>query len=177
MQGDKLRCAIYCRVARDDEDTPGEAIEQQRQQIMAYAREMGYTETADYIDNGYSGLNADRPGFAKLNADIEAGRVDVVIAKDPSRFWRDFAHSGQWYSHMDKKGVTVLCPDTPGFQQDMRELYSDTTKLFKRKKKESTDGTQYARRPRNPKAAEKAANFTAILNCCKISRNGAADRI
>ena len=135
LQGDKPRCAIYCRVARDDEDAPGAAIERQRQMILAYARDMGYAETADYLDNGYNGLNADRPAFAKLNADIEAGLVDVVIAKDPSRFWRDYAHSGQWYSHMDKKGITVLCRDVPDFQQDMRELRTALAAPFKRKKK------------------------------------------
>ncbi len=102
---------------------------------------MGYIETAEYLDNGYSGLTAERPAFAKLNADIEAGRVDVVIAKDPSRFWRDFAHSGQWYSHMDKKGVTVLCYDTPGFQQGMREMCNEITPLFKRKKKKQVRHT------------------------------------
>lgn len=135
MQGDKPRCAIYCRVARDDEDAPGAAIERQQQILLAYARDMGYAETTNYLDNGYSGLNADRPGFAKLNADIDAGRVDVVIAKDPSRFWRDFVHIGQWYSHMDKKGVTVLCRDAPGLQQDMREMRNEIAALSKRKKR------------------------------------------
>lgn len=129
------RCAIYCRVARDDTDAPGAAIEQQRQSLEAFARDMGYTETTTYMDNGYSALTTDRPGFTKLNADIDAGRVDVVIAKDPSRFWRDFAHSGPWYSHMDKKGVTVLCRDVPGFQKDMRELQTAIVPMFKRKKK------------------------------------------
>lgn len=141
MQDNKPKCALYCRVARDDENTPGEAIERQRQVILAYAQEMGYTETADYLDNGYSGLNADRPAFAKLNADIEAGLVDVVIAKDPSRFWRDYAHSGQWYGHMDKKGVTVLCRDVPDFQQDMRELHSMLAAPLKRKKKKQVRHT------------------------------------
>ena len=141
MPDNKPRCAIYCRVGRDDEDAPGAAIEQQRRQILEFARKMGYTEPADYLDNGYSGLNADRPAFAKLNADIEAGRVDVVIAKDPSRFWRDAASGGQWYSHMDKKGVTVLCHDTPGFQQDMREMHTALAAPFKRKKKKQVRHT------------------------------------
>ena len=153
MQGDKPRCALYCRVARDDDDAPGAAIEQQRQILVNYARSLGYTETADYLDNGYSGLNADRPAFAKLNADIEAGRVDVVIAKDPSRFWRDFAHSGQWYSHMDKKGVTVLCRDVPGFQQDMRELRSQLAAIPKRKKKKQVRHTVRTPPPPNGKKA------------------------
>lgn len=155
MQGEKPTCrvAVYCRVARDDEDAPGAAIEQQRQILAEYARSLGYTETANYLDNGYSGLTADRPAFAMLNADIDAGQVDVVIAKDPSRFWRDIASGGQWYSRMDKKGVTVLCRDTPGFQKEMREMHTALAPMFKRKKKKHERHTVRTPPPPNGKKA------------------------
>ena len=72
-----------------------------------------YTYTAEYMDNSQSGLDPDRPAFSKLNADIEAGKVRVVIAKDPSHLWRDQARGSQWFRRMDKLGVTVLFCDVP----------------------------------------------------------------
>lgn len=35
-----------------------------------------------YVDDGYSGLNFDRPSFNRMLDDIEAGKIDVVITKD-----------------------------------------------------------------------------------------------
>lgn len=141
MQDNKPRCALYCRVGYDDEEAPREAIERQLHILKEYARQLGYTETAEYLDNGYSGLNADRPAFAKLNADIKAGLVNVVVAKDPSRLWRDLTGGAHWYSRMDKKGVTVLCPDTPGFQQNMQEMRSELADIPKRKKRKQARHT------------------------------------
>ena len=37
------------------------------------------------MDDGYSGLNFDRPSFNRMLDDIEAGKIDVVITKDLSR--------------------------------------------------------------------------------------------
>lgn len=135
MPDNKPRCAIYCRVAYDSQENPGEAIRQQRQQLQAYALEMGYTCTAVYEDSGQSGLDLDRPGFAKLNADIAAGKVKVVLTKDPSRLWRDTARGSRWFRHMDKLGVTVLCKDTPEMQEGLREQHSATAGLPKHHKK------------------------------------------
>lgn len=150
MPDNELKCAIYCRVARDDETAPGEAIERQRQIILAYAREMGYTETADYLDNGYSGLNTDRPAFAKLNADISAGKVKAVIVKDLSRIGRDYLRCTQWFSRMDKLGVTVLCHDTQDYQKQLNESHAEFAPLYKRKRRKQERHT--VRTPPPPKS-------------------------
>ena len=51
---------------------------------------------AIYIDDGYSGSNFDRPEFKRMISDIEAGRVNLVIVKDLSRFGRDYIESGRY---------------------------------------------------------------------------------
>lgn len=89
------------------------SIEQQRQRLLGYAREMGYTCIAAYIDNGYSGLDPHRPGLVRLNADIAAGSAKAVLVTDPSRIWRDMAKCSEWLDQMDRQGVTVYCADTP----------------------------------------------------------------
>ena len=88
----------------------------------------GYTDTALYVDNGYSAHDTERPGLDKLNADITVGRVGVVLAKDHSRFWRDAARGMAWLARMDKLGVTVLCADTGGGQWGASELQADKAK-------------------------------------------------
>lgn len=47
-----------------------------------------------YIDDGYSGLNYDRPDFLRLLDDIENSKIDLVITKDLSRLGRDYIMTG-----------------------------------------------------------------------------------
>jgi DNA invertase Pin-like site-specific DNA recombinase len=49
-----------------------------------------------YIDDGYSGLNFDRPAFKRLIADIELGKINLVITKDLSRLGRDYLQTGYY---------------------------------------------------------------------------------
>ena len=49
-------------------------------------RHAGGTAPVSYthiVDDGYSGTNYDRPGFQSMLVEIEAGRVGIVITKDP----------------------------------------------------------------------------------------------
>ena len=49
-----------------------------------------------YIDDGYSGLNFERPAFKRLINDIEKGLINLVITKDLSRLGRDYLQTGQY---------------------------------------------------------------------------------
>ena len=49
-----------------------------------------------YADNGYSGLNFNRPAFTKLLEDIDSGKVNLVITKDLSRLGRDYIQTGYY---------------------------------------------------------------------------------
>ena len=53
--------------------------------LAQYAREHGFLVVETYVDDGWSGLNFDRPDFNRMLDDIEAGKIDVVITKDLSR--------------------------------------------------------------------------------------------
>ena len=52
-----------------------------------------------YVDDGYSGLNFERPGFQRLLSDIMAGRINLVLTKDLSRLGRDYIMTG-YYSEI-----------------------------------------------------------------------------
>lgn len=131
MRDNKQKCAIYCRVGLKDDAS----IESQKQSLLKYAQEMGYTETAAYLDNGYSGNDPQRPAYKQLNTDICAGKIGAVLLADPARIWRNMDGCNGWLDLMDKKSVTVLCRNAPGFQRDMQEGNSGFSKLFRRKKR------------------------------------------
>ena len=90
----------HCRLSKDDEQR-GEStsIGTQRSMMTDYCAEYGYEIVNIYLDDGYSGLNFNRPGFQELLDDIEQGRINLVITKDLSRLGRDYIMTG-YYSEI-----------------------------------------------------------------------------
>src|SRR5581483_7791195 len=80
----KLRCAIYTRKSTEEGlDMEFNSLDAQREACSAFIasqRAEGWLELADqYDDGGFSGGTLERPALKRLLADIEAGRVDVVV--------------------------------------------------------------------------------------------------
>jgi site-specific DNA recombinase len=89
--------AIYCRLSKDDEQA-GESISigTQKSMLESYCREQGFLVYDYYVDDGYSGLNFNRPGFERMLNDIDNGKVNLVITKDLSRLGRDYIQTGYY---------------------------------------------------------------------------------
>ncbi len=85
--------AIYCRLSIEDRDKVGddvsESIQNQKAMLRDYCRERDWAVYDIYVDDGYSGIDRSRPEFNRLLRDCEAGRIDIVLCKDQSRFSRD----------------------------------------------------------------------------------------
>ena len=80
----KRRCAIYTRKSTEEGlDQPFNSLDAQREACAAYIlsqKHEGWTVLpAPYDDGGYSGGTMERPALTRLIADIEAGKVDVVV--------------------------------------------------------------------------------------------------
>ena len=75
-QTDEKITALYERLSRDD-DVAGDSnsILNQKRYLESYAKQRGYTNLVHYTDDGWSGGNFERPGWKRLVADIEAGKV------------------------------------------------------------------------------------------------------
>ena len=56
--------------------------------------------TREYVDDGYSGANFDRPHFQRMLEDIKSGVIDCVIVKDLSRFGREYIDSGMYIERL-----------------------------------------------------------------------------
>lgn len=84
------RVGLYLRLSREDEEEgESQSIANQREYLRQYASARGWSVAAIYTDDGYTGTNFDRPGFLRLLADVEAGRINTVLTKDLSRLGRD----------------------------------------------------------------------------------------
>ena len=63
------------------------------------------------MDDGYSGVSFNRPGFQEMLADIEAGKVSAVIVKDMSRFGRNYLEVGLYteirFPEMDVRFIAI----------------------------------------------------------------------
>ena len=75
--------ALYLRLSRDDElQGESSSITTQRSMLRLYAKEHHLNVIDEYIDDGWSGTNFDRPSFQRMIEDIEAGKINCVVTKD-----------------------------------------------------------------------------------------------
>ena len=92
----KMRVAIYCRLSKDDErDGESESIQNQKVMLKRYCKESGFEVMGVYQDDGYTGLNMNRPDLNRMFSAIEQGQVDIVLTKDMSRLSRDYVNMGR----------------------------------------------------------------------------------
>lgn len=143
--GEKIT-ALYGRLSRDDELVgDSNSIVHQKEMLAKYAKEHGFTNTAFYIDDGFSGTNFNRPDFQRMMSDAEEGKIATIIVKDMSRFGRDYIMVGYYteiyFPNSDIRFIaindqvdTISATDndfTP-FKNIMNEWYAkDTSKKIK----------------------------------------------
>ena len=92
------RACIYTRLSRDDGDKPeSDSIANQRALIRDYLKQhKEIIIVSEHSDDGYSGVNFERPGFAEMMDEIREGKVDCVVVKDLSRFGRNYIEAGNY---------------------------------------------------------------------------------
>ena len=109
----RLRCAVYTRVSTDEGlDQEYNSIDAQRDAGHAYIasqRAEGWIPVADdYDDPAYSGGNMDRPALKRLLADIEAGRIDIVVVYKIDRLTRSLTDFSKMIELFERHGVSFV---------------------------------------------------------------------
>ncbi len=104
MGNHKGTIGMYLRLSSEDEDTDfcgkkyeSESISNQRKLISDYIlgiEELEGYQVREFVDDGRSGTNMERPGFRELIRSAENGLVDVIIVKDLSRIGRNYIEVG-----------------------------------------------------------------------------------
>ena len=88
---------IYLRLSKEDETTgQSESIGNQKDYITKFVVENGWNIVDYYIDDGFSGLNFNRPSFKRMIKDVEAKKINLIITKDLSRLGRDYIDTGYY---------------------------------------------------------------------------------
>lgn len=91
------KACMYLRLSREDgELSESNSISNQRQIILSFAQANEIDVCYEYIDDGYSGANFNRPDFGRMIRDLEDGLFNTIIVKDLSRFGRDYIESGKY---------------------------------------------------------------------------------
>lgn len=125
--------ALYCRLSHEDE-LAGESnsISNQKDILKKYADEHGFFNTQYYIDDGYSGVDFERPDFKRMLDDVDNGKIGIIITKDLSRLGRNHLHVGLYTEeYFPKNNVRYIAindnvdsanPDSSG--TDMAAFYN-----------------------------------------------------
>lgn len=88
----------YARLSRDDGDkSESESIGSQKEIIRDFLRDRkDMVIVHEYVDDGYSGVNFERPGFKQMMEDVKAKKINCIVCKDLSRFARNYIDSGRY---------------------------------------------------------------------------------
>ena len=109
----KVRCAIYTRKSSEEGlEMEFNSLDAQREACAAYVvsqKAEGWIAVPDrYDDGGISGGTLERPALKRLVADIELGKVDVVVVYKIDRLSRSLMDFAKLVDVFERRGVTFV---------------------------------------------------------------------
>ncbi len=109
----RLRCAVYTRKSTEDGlERDFNSLDAQREACTAYVasqRHEGWEPVPDfYDDGGFSGGTMERPALKQLLAEIEAGRVDIIVVYKVDRLTRSLADFARIVDILDHRGASFV---------------------------------------------------------------------
>ena len=103
LDNNHFKVAMYLRLSQDDEKydkdfkAESNSISNQRLQIQDYINKNDNMElVGEYVDDGYSGINFERPAFKEMMENMITGSINCIVVKDLSRFGRDYIDCGRY---------------------------------------------------------------------------------
>jgi len=108
-----MHCAIYTRKSTEHGmELEFNSLNAQREACQAYIKSQAHegwqTLSEHYDDPAYSGGSLDRPALQQLLADIDAGRVNIVVVYKIDRLTRSLADFAKLVEIFDKKNVSFV---------------------------------------------------------------------
>lgn len=89
-----IKVAIYCRLSDEDKDKvistkDSESIKNQKNILIKYAAQQGWSIYKIYSDDDFSGLDNQRPAWNEMIKDAKERKFNIILCKSQSRFTRD----------------------------------------------------------------------------------------
>lgn len=125
-QPDKIT-AYYYRAANEQTDLN---LDNQMHRLLSHAQENGTDTYMFFVDNGYSGLTAERPAFQNLLAAIHENRVQKIVVVSLDRLYRSRLAAVQFLDDMEQRGISI-CSITDGDLPLCRELYRGIVNAYR----------------------------------------------
>jgi len=135
---------LYGRLSREDGDkVESDSIANQKLILSEYADRHGFPNPVVIVDDGWSGLRFDRPGYLKMMEEVGRGNVYAILLKDITRLGRDHLQVGLCMETMRVNGVRLIAindgidtdkgdDDFTPFRTIMAEFYAkDTSRKIK----------------------------------------------
>lgn len=113
QQTKRTRCAIYTRKSTEEGlEQDFNSLDAQREACAAFIQSQkheGWSALATaYDDGGYSGGSLQRPALRQLLADIEAGRIDVIVVYKVDRLTRALSDFAKLVEVFDRCSVSFV---------------------------------------------------------------------
>lgn len=113
MSAGRIRCAIYTRKSSEEGLEQGfNTLDAQREACGAYIasqRHEGWRPVRErYDDGGFSGGNTDRPALQRLLAEVDAGRIGMIVVYKIDRLTRSLADFAKLVERLDAKGCAFV---------------------------------------------------------------------
>ena len=125
------RAGIYIRLSEADEgksyESDSESVLNQRNILMNFVKEKGFIFIDEYVDDGYSGTNFDRPGFRRLIDDIKSKKINLVIVKDMSRLGRDHVLTGYYVENFFPENGIRFISMQEGYDNAINQASNDSS--------------------------------------------------
>ena len=100
LNGLDFNVGIYIRLSQEDKDkkyeSDSESVINQKEILRNYVKSNNFNLVKEYVDDGFSGTDFERPGFQRMLEDINNKKINCVIVKDLSRLGRDHVMTGYY---------------------------------------------------------------------------------
>lgn len=100
LMANDFNVGIYIRLSQEDKDkkyeSDSESVINQKELLRGYVKNNNFNLVKEYVDDGYSGTDFERPGFQSMIEDINNKKINCVIVKDLSRLGRDHVMTGYY---------------------------------------------------------------------------------
>lgn len=126
-QPDKIT-AYYYRAANKQTELN---LDNQMYRLLSHAQENGSDTYMFFVDNGYSGLTAERPAFQNLLAAIHEKRVQKIVVVSLDRLYRSYHATMQFLDDMEQHGISI-CSIVDNDLTLCREVYQGIANAYRR---------------------------------------------